>query len=144
MNAVSVAWGQLLLFDLSYTVDNSSDPFNVRCDDGGGSVDVWCPLGEDSDPIPFFRSEATVTDSVRSPTNYATSFIDLDFVYGRSEEEAEVLRSFESGLMKVKDNGKPFRNEDGTWLVRYESTPASMQNRSDGSRCGRGSYAPTL
>lgn len=117
MNAVSIAWGQLLLLDLSYTVDNSSEPFDIACDDGGGSVDVWCPLGEASDPISFFRSEAAVTDSVRNPINYASSFIDLDFVYGRSENAADALRTFEDGMLSMADDNMPIKNSDGTWLV---------------------------
>lgn len=118
LNAISIAWGQLVLYDLSLTVDNTSEPFDIPCDDGGGSADVWCPLGEASEPIPFFRSDASVSDdSVRNPTNYATSFIDLDFVYGRSEEEARALRSFEGGFMNMTEGGRPFRNADGTWLV---------------------------
>lgn len=118
MNAVSIAWGQLLLYDLSLNVDNTSEPFDIPCDDGGGSIDVWCPQGNASEPISFFRSEASVAGSIRNPTNYATSFIDLDFVYGRSKEEAGELRTFENGCMNVTENGLPFRNADGTWLVR--------------------------
>ena len=79
---------------------------------------MWCPLGVDSDPIPFDRSDAAVADSVRSPVNYATAYIDLDFVYGRSEAEAEALRTLEGGFMNVTDSGVPQQNADGTWLVR--------------------------
>lgn len=114
-----VAWGQMLTFDLSLTVDNISEPFNAPCDSGDGLVDVWCPLGALSDDILFNRSEAAVVSSVRNPVNYATAFIDLDFMYGRSKEEADALRSFDSGLMNVTDSGVPFRNEDGTWLVGF-------------------------
>ncbi len=53
-----VAWGQLVTYDISLTVDNSSEPFDIPCDDGGGVADVWCPLGADSDAIPFFRCES--------------------------------------------------------------------------------------
>ncbi|CAN0486709.1 unnamed protein product, partial [Laminaria digitata] len=98
-------WGQLLTYDLSLTTDNASEPFNIPCDDGGGVADVWCPLGVDSDPIPFDRSDAAVSDFVRSPVNYATAYIDLDYVYGRSEAEAEALRTLEGGLMNVTDSG---------------------------------------
>ncbi|CAB1101232.1 unnamed protein product [Ectocarpus sp. CCAP 1310/34] len=122
MNTVFIAWGQLLLLDLSYTVDNSSEPFDIACDDGGGSVDVWCPLGEASDPISFFRSEATVTDSVRNPINYASSFIDLDFLYGRSEDAADALRTFEGGMLSMADDNMPIKNNDGTWLIADQRT----------------------
>lgn len=64
------------------------------------------------------RSDAAVdADGVRSPINYASSYLDLDFLYGRSEEEAEALRTMEDGLMNVTDAGVPFQNADGTWLV---------------------------
>lgn len=33
-SALFVAWGQLLTYDLSLTVDNSSEPFDVPCNYG--------------------------------------------------------------------------------------------------------------
>lgn len=33
-SALFVAWGQLLTYDLSLTVDNSSEPFDIACNDG--------------------------------------------------------------------------------------------------------------
>ena len=113
-SALFVAWGQLLTYDLSLTIDNSTEPFDVPCND---VVDVWCPLGVSSDEISFDRSDSGVAGSVRSPINYATAYIDLDFVYGRSEEEAEALRTLEGGTMNITASGVPFQNEDGTWLV---------------------------
>lgn len=116
MNAIAVAWGQLLLIDLSFTMDNSSEPFNIPCD---SPVDVWCPLGGASDPISFYRSDAEVTATSRNPINYATSYIDLDFVYGRSKAESDSLRSSNNdGKLVLDDNGRlPVQNDDGTWLV---------------------------
>lgn len=117
-SALFVAWGQLVTFDLSLTVDNSSEAFDIECDDGGGVVDVWCPLGEASDAIPFFRSSAEESDSSRNPINYATSYIDLDFVYGRSEDNASEYRTLEDGFMTMSSTtGLPVLNADGTWLV---------------------------
>ena len=89
-------------------------------------MDVWCPLGANSDPIPFFRSDAALSDDggalpapTRSPTNYATSYIDLDFVYGRSEEDAQEFRELEGGRMSLTSAGLPLRSDDGaSWLVR--------------------------
>lgn len=122
-SALFVAWGQLLTYDISLTVDNVSEPFDIACDDGSRSVDVWCPSGTDSDDIPFYRSNAAVSDSVRNPVNYATSYIDLDFMYGRSEEQAKGFRSLEGGLMNVTDTGVPFQNTDGTWMVSLSPLP---------------------
>ncbi|CAM9394854.1 unnamed protein product, partial [Laminaria digitata] len=121
-SALFVAWGQLLTYDISLTVDNVSEPFDIACDDGSRLVDVWCPSGTDSDDIPFYRSNAAVSDSVRNPVNYATSYIDLDFMYGRSEEQAKVFRSLEGGLMNVTDAGVPFQNTDGTWMIPDQRT----------------------
>eukprot|EP00904_Undaria_pinnatifida_P011031 jgi/Undpi1/7058/HiC_scaffold_21.g09532.m1 len=122
-SALFVAWGQLLTYDISLTVDNASDPFDVACDDGGGVVDLWCPLGADSDDIRFDRSDAAVgPDFVRSPFNYATSYIDLDFMYGRSDEEAKEFRAMDGGLMNVTDTGVPFQNADGTWMIPDQRT----------------------
>lgn len=123
-SALFVAWGQLLTIDMSLTNDNSSEAFPVPCDQGsGGIIDVWCPSGADSEPIPFFRSDASFTTDddgalVRNPINYASAFLDLDFVYGRSEEEARDLRTMEGGMMNLTDDGLPFLNKDGTWKVR--------------------------
>lgn len=114
-----VAWAQLITIDISLTVDNQSEPFPVPCDGGGdgGLADVWCPSGVASDPIPFFRSEAAVEGGVRSPVNYATAFIDLEYVYGRTEDMALSLRSMEGGFMNITDEGLPHLNADGTWKV---------------------------
>lgn len=69
--------------------------------------------------FPRNRSDAAVgEDGVRSPINYATAYIDLDFVYGRSAEEAETLRTMEGGFMNVTETGVPFQTDDGAWLVR--------------------------
>lgn len=92
----------------------------------GVGIDVWCPLGANSDPIPFFRSQAALSDDegayraeTRSPVNHATAFVDLDFVYGRSEDEAAALRTEDdTGFMNITERGLPFLNADGTWLVR--------------------------
>ena len=62
------------------------------------------------------------SDGVRSPINYATAYLDLDFIYGRSEDEAESLRTLEGGLMNITDEGWPIQNPDGTWLVNARYT----------------------
>ncbi|CAM9319824.1 unnamed protein product, partial [Pylaiella littoralis] len=124
-NALFVAWGQLVTFDLHLTQDNDTEPLPVPCNfaDGDGGTDIWCPLGDDSDEISFFRSDAAIdADGVRSPINYASSYLDLDFLYGRTAEEAEVLRTLEGGLMKVTARGVPYQNADGTWLIADQRT----------------------
>lgn len=46
-NALFVAWGQLVAFDMFLNRDNETtdEAFDVPCDDGGGFADVWCPEG---------------------------------------------------------------------------------------------------
>lgn len=122
-SALFVAWAQLISIDISLIKDNASEPFPVPCDDGGGVSDIWCPSGAESEPIEFFRSEAGIGEDidgnrVRNPVNHATAFIDLDFMYGRTEEEARSLRAFQNGRMSMTDDELPFLNEDGTWKVR--------------------------
>lgn len=127
---------------MSLTVDNTSEPFEMACNDvgGAGSGDYWCPFGAASDPIPFYRSEASVEPAltststlspasattgivadgfaaVRSPINHATAYLNLDFLYGRDEQTAQSLRTFEGGRMNLTDDGLPFLNVDGTWKV---------------------------
>lgn len=124
-SALFVAWAQLITIDIALMNDNSSELFSVPCDNGGGFADVWCPFGVDSDPIPFYRSEAALGDDfdgtpVRSPINHATAFMDLDFVYGRTEEQARSLRTLEDGLMNLTNDGLPHLNQDGTWKVMSE------------------------
>lgn len=34
MSALFIGWGQLLTFDLALTSDNSSEPFDIACNDG--------------------------------------------------------------------------------------------------------------
>lgn len=128
-SALFAAWGQLLAFDLFLNEDNTDEPFDIVCDSGGGFVDVWCPQGIDSPSISFYRSEAaeassvaTGNESVRSPINYATAYIDLDFIYGRSEVEAQDLRTLEGGFLNITDSGLPHQNADGTWKVQIIST----------------------
>lgn len=69
------------------------------------------------------RSDAEVDSSsgVRNPINYATSYIDLDFMYGRSEDTAVDLRAMKDGLMNISDHGTPFQNRDGTWKVLQDA-----------------------
>lgn len=75
-----------------------------------------------SEDIPFYRSDWSFSSgsSARTPINYASAYLDLDFLYGRTEEEALSLRSMEDGLMNISGQGIPHRNPDGTWKVRTE------------------------
>lgn len=44
-SALFIAWGQLLTYDLALFKDNSSEPFDVPCNDGGKHV---CACADDT------------------------------------------------------------------------------------------------
>ena len=118
-SALFIGWGILLGYDIFLNVDNPLDPLNIECNNAS-LADVWCPEGSLSDPIPFDRSEGEVdTDGngTRSPTNFATAYVDLDWLYGRDEDSAQALRTLESGYLKLSDAELPLLLPDGTWLV---------------------------
>lgn len=117
-SAFFIGWGLLVGYDLFLHQDNASEPLDIECNDG--SQDVWCPLGSMSDPIPFDRSDARIDsegDGARSPTNYATAYLDLDWMYGRDEGAAEALRTLDGGHLNLTDDELPHLLSDGTWLV---------------------------
>lgn len=121
-SALFVGWGLLVGYDLFLNQDNASEPLDIPCNDAA-SRDVWCPLGALSDPIPFARSdwllhgEGDGGDGARSPVNYATAFVDLDWMYGRDEEAAAALRTVDGGYLNLTDDELPHLLADGTWLV---------------------------
>lgn len=118
-SALYVGWGILVGYDLAFNLDNGSEPFNVPCNDPE-VVDVWCPSGSLSDDIGFSRSRAEVDDDdgVRSPINFATAYLDLDWLYGRSKDAADEIRTFDTGHLSLTDDALPPLRADGTWQVR--------------------------
>ena len=101
------------------TADNESEAFDIMCNDAA-PVDVWCPLGSLSDLISFNRTQAQINtegDEARSPINYATAFVDLDWLYGRDEDTAAEIRAFESGYLNLTEDQLPHHLADGSWLV---------------------------
>ena len=119
ISALFFGWGLLVGYDLVRTVDNASEPFDIICNDAI-LTDVWCPLGSLSDPIPFNRSRGAIDtegDGARSPINYATAYLDLDWLYGRDEDSAAEIRAFESGYLNLTEDQLPHQLADGVWLV---------------------------
>lgn len=121
-SALFVGWGLLVGYDLFLTQENASEPLDIPCNDAA-ILDVWCPLGAVSDPIPFNRSEAAgdAAGGARSPINHATAFVDLDWMYGRDESAAAALRTLTGGYLNLTDDELPHLLADGTWLVSERS-----------------------
>ena len=118
-SALFVGWGLLVGFDLFLHEDNASEPLDIACDDPL-LADVWCPLGSLSEPISFNRSQGGIDadgGGARSPTNFATSYLDLDWLYGRDEDSAAALRTLALGYLNLTTDELPHLLPDGTWLV---------------------------
>lgn len=122
-----VGWGLLVGYDLVLNHGNESEPLDIACNNVT-LADVWCPLGSLSTPISFDRSQGEIDaegDGARSPTNYATAFVDLDWLYGRDESSATALRTFNKGYLNLTEDELPYILADGTWLVsggQYQCT----------------------
>ncbi|CAN0599259.1 unnamed protein product, partial [Laminaria digitata] len=43
----------------------------------------------------------------RSPTNYATAYVDLDWLYGRDEGSAAALRTLDAGYLNLTADELP-------------------------------------
>ena len=118
------------------TVDNASEPFDIICNDAA-LADVWCPLGPMSDPISFNRSRGEIDtegDGARSPINYATAYLDLDWLYGRDEDSAAEIRAFENGYLNLTEDQLPHQLVDGVWLVSAHVTLVVCTTRGGGGR----------
>ena len=123
-SALFVGWGLLIGYDLFSNEDNASEPLDIACDNAP-FVDVWCPLGSQSESIPFNRSRGEIDaegGGTRSPINYATAYLDLDWIYGRDEDSATALRTLESGYLNLTAEELPHLLPDGTWLVSVAQT----------------------
>ena len=106
-------------YDLVRNEGNGSEPFDMLCNDAA-LADVWCPVGSLSEPIPFNRSRSEIDaagDGARSPINYATAYLDLDWLYGRDEDSASEIRTLESGYLNLTDDRLPHQLAGGVWLV---------------------------
>ena len=109
----------LVGYDLFLNRDNASEPLDIACDDAS-LADGSCQRGSLSGPISFSRSQGALDgegDGSRSPINYATAYLDLDWLYGRNEESAAALRTLRAGKLNLTADGLPHLLHDGSWLV---------------------------
>ena len=128
-SALFVGWGLLVGYDLFLNRDNASEPLDIACDDAS-LADGLCPQGSLSGSISFNRSQGELDaegDGARSPINYATAYIDLDWLYGRDEESAAALRTLHAGNLNLTADELPHLLPDGTWLV--SEAPSRTQAR---------------
>lgn len=124
-----MGWGLLVGYDLFLHQDNASEPMDIACDDAS-LANGWYQLESLSGPMYFNRSQGEIDaegDGARSPTNYATAYIDLDWLYGRDEESAATLRTLDAGNLNLTADGLPHLLPDGTWLVSEAQSRAEDQ-----------------
>lgn len=104
LNDLFTAFGQFLAFDMTGSQLNRSDPAPITI-----PVDDWARPIVTS--LPFLRSESVNYLDQRLPVNGATSFLDVEQIYGNSAERAAALRSFSGGQLKTSDlSGLPFND----------------------------------
>lgn len=116
----------LLYFGLLISADtmkmgmNTSEPFHVPCD-GQLEDALFCPAtgnsycagGSGNDTTTntptsqtnVFRANHEYVDGQRATVNGKTAFLDMDFLYGGTKEQADKIRSFEGGQLDLVDNG---------------------------------------
>jgi peroxidase len=115
----SYAWGQFLDHDMSLTLDNSGQAFNIPASTTPGD-----PMGEE----PFTRSQfVTDANGVRQQINAVTSYLDLSQVYGSTDFIANALRTHNDGLLKTSPGDfLPLNNT--TYFTTAQISALNMAN----------------
>ena len=95
-------WGQFLDHDLDLTRAGGSEPMPIAVSGDPVFGDIYSMTGE----MPFSRSvydpaTGTGTGNPRQQTNAVTAFIDASQIYGSSKDEADDLRYFSGGKLKM-------------------------------------------
>ncbi|KAG5188819.1 hypothetical protein JKP88DRAFT_267494 [Tribonema minus] len=127
LNQAWAYWGLLVFYDLVDTAaaDDSASVTvaAIPCDDD--VYDSQCPhptcrpCNKDSCTAQTTVPYSGVKDNLKGrPLNMATSFIDLDFVYGRDLAKRATLRNGTSCAMKLDDYGLPlFDTATQEWTI---------------------------
>ena len=128
-------WGIFLIFDITLTPSNASDPlpYSVpRCDK---FYDFDC-RGDVT--INFKRTKRTVINGVREQTTGTSSLLDGSSVYGSHAQRAGVLRSRQDGKLLIGSDRELPLNEQ---RVKMRGDPANQLRL-----CGdeRGNLLPTI
>ncbi|KAG5179290.1 hypothetical protein JKP88DRAFT_349982 [Tribonema minus] len=131
LNQAWAYWGLLVFYDLVDTApaDDAAGVAPIPCDDG--VYDSQCPpptcglCGKEAcgaqtvTTVPYSGVKDNSKGRLKGrPLNMATSFIDLDFVYGRDLAKRATLRNGTSCAMKLDDYGLPlFDTATQEWTI---------------------------
>ncbi len=120
MAGMFYSWGQFLDHDIS------------RAKSGTESMPIPLPSSESkfSSPIPFKRSAAhSSSSSVRDQTNGTTSWVDASQVYSTNSQDANWLRTFKGGKLKVSSgNLLPFNTLSGEYSSSIDPNAPMMDD----------------
>jgi len=104
-------FGLLISIDTMRKEENTTEPFFVPCD-GQLKDPIFCPATgktycaasnttTEAPMTPVFRSTHVLVDGERATINGKTPFLDMDFLYGNSTEQANKIRTFEGGQLDL-------------------------------------------
>lgn len=134
---VMITFGMLISIDLMGKADNTSEPFDIPCDGNLNDV-LFCPAtgqrycsANETASIAAFRSQHELVSGpgfdtpVRATINKRTSFLDMEFIYGRDKESSDKIRTFEAGQLDLVDTGSGLLPRDPTLRAEFDITPGA-------------------
>ncbi|MEL6923645.1 MAG: peroxidase family protein [Bacteroidota bacterium] len=133
LNMSDLTWvfGQFMDHDLTFVLDDLTEPFMIRVPTGDVHFD---PFGEGRAVVPMFRSAydyttGTEAGNPRQHINSITSWIDGSNVYGSSVERARWLRSNVDGKLKTSAGDLlPFNTVTGEFNDPIDPEAPHMDN----------------
>lgn len=123
MSGVAYIWGQFIDHDITRTLGGKTE-----------SAPIPLPSYEPifKTPIPFTRSEKLPGSGISTPrdqVNVNTSWIDASMVYGYNTSDANWLRTFQNGKMKVSSgNMLPFNTTTGEYDAPLDLSAPKMDD----------------
>ena len=125
MAGMFYSWGQFLDHDIT------------RGRGGSESMPISLPSGESkfSSPIPFSRSAVhpgSGSASARDQTNTTTAWVDASQIYSDNLKDANWLRTFQGGKLKVSSgNLLPFNTTNGEYDSPIDPNAPTMDDTKD-------------